>query len=245
MMPNLIVPDWPAPAQVKAFATERGDGASSGAYAGFNLGTHVDDVPEAVAENRRALRAALALPAEPSWLEQIHGADVVDLDTDEPGAVDAAVTSSTGKVCIVLTADCLPVLFSTQTGDRIGVAHAGWRGLESGVLPAMVAAMGVAPDDLLAWLGPAISAVSYEVGDDVRDAFLATDPGADGCFAPNERNRWQADLYGLARRSLAAAGVAAIYGGDFCTFREKDRFFSHRREAPCGRQATLIWRSSA
>ena len=141
MKPNLIIPDWPVPSQVRAFATERGGGVSSGAYTGFNLGTHVNDSAAAVAENRRMLRAELALPAEPSWLEQIHSADVVNLDTDEPGAADAAVTSATGKVCVVLTADCLPVLFSTKTGDRIGVAHAGWRGLKLGVLPATVAAV--------------------------------------------------------------------------------------------------------
>lgn len=239
----VITPDWPAPAQVKAIATERCGGVSSGAYGGFNLGAHVGDEADAVAENRQLLRDELKLPEEPSWLEQVHGVDVVDLDTARPGAVDAAVTGEPGRVCVVLTADCLPVLFSTSIGDRVGVAHAGWRGLSRGVLPATVAAMGVEPGDLLAWLGPAIGLAAYEVGDDVRTAFVVTDPGAEACFARNARGRWQADLYGLARLSLAVAGVEAVYGGDFCTFTEMKRFYSHRREEPCGRQATLIWRS--
>jgi YfiH family protein len=204
---------------------------------------HVDDDADAVVENRRLLRAELTLPAEPSWLEQAHGADVVDLDAGQAGAADAAVTAAPGRICVVLTADCLPVLFATTSGERVGVAHAGWRGLAHGVLQATVAAMANEPGELLAWLGPAIGPAAYEVGDDVRAAFVETDPGAEACFAGNARGRWQADLYGLARRSLAAAGVNAVYGGDFCTFTESERFFSHRREAPCGRQATLIWLS--
>jgi YfiH family protein len=238
-----ISPDWPAAARVNAAATERGGGVSVGTYCGLNLGTHVGDEPAAVANNRRQLVDDLALPDKPSWLEQIHGAAVVDLDTIPAGAADAAVTSEVGRVCVVLTADCLPVLFSTTSGDRVGVAHAGWRGLAGGVLAATVAAMGADPRDLLAWLGPAIGPAAYEVGDDVRSAFLAVDPGAGSCFAANARGRWQADLYGLARRSLAESGVTAVYGGDFCTFTEAERFYSHRREAPCGRQATLIWLS--
>ena len=238
-----ITADWPAPARVNATATGRGGGASSGSYAGLNLGTRVGDEPAAVAVNRQLLVAELALPAEPCWLEQVHGAAVVDLDTETAAVADAAVTSEPGRVCVVLTADCLPVLFSTRSGERVGVAHAGWRGLAHGVLPATAAAMGGDPGDLLAWLGPAIGPAAYEVGEDVRAAFVATDPGAEECFAPNARGRWQADLYGLARRSLAAAGVTAVFGGDFCTFTEAERFYSHRREAPCGRQATLIWLS--
>jgi len=236
-----IKPEWPAPARVKAVATERGGGASRGPYASLNLGTHVGDEPDSVADNRRVLAAELELPAEPSWLEQVHGTTIVELDTSAPGAADGAVTSSSTRVCAVLTADCLPVLFTTTAGERIGVAHAGWRGLAGGVLPAAVAAMGGDPTDLLVWLGPAIGQSAYEVGAEVRTAFSAADPGAEACFQPNARGRWQADLYGLARRSLAAAGVSAIYGGDFCTYDDAARFYSHRREAPCGRMATLIW----
>ncbi len=214
---------------------------SRGPYASLNLGTQVGDDPGLVAGNRRVLAADLELPEEPCWLEQVHGATVVDLDIESPGAADGAVTSTAERVCAVLTADCLPVLFSSTVAARIGVAHAGWRGLASGVLPAAVAAMGGDPNDLLVWLGPAIEPAAYEVGAEVRAVFVAADPDADACFSPNAKGRWQADLYGLARRSLAAAGVSAIYGGNFCTYTETERFYSHRREAPCGRMATLIW----
>ena len=236
-----FVPDWPAPARVRAWVSERAGGASAGAYATLNLATHVGDAPERVAENRARLVAAAALPAEPVWLEQVHGATVLDLDRDALAPADGAVTARAGVVCAVLTADCLPVLLADRAGRRVGVAHAGWRGLLNGVLPAAVRALRTAPAELVAWLGPAISPVAYEVGPDVRDAYLAKAPEAASCFAPNARGRWQADLYALARASLAAAGVAEVYGGEFCTFGEDERFFSHRREAPCGRIATLIW----
>ncbi|HET8699592.1 MAG TPA: peptidoglycan editing factor PgeF [Gammaproteobacteria bacterium] len=236
-------PHWPAPPQVRAFVTERAGGASEGRYAGLNLATHVGDTPAAVAANRAQLRGAAALPAEPRWLEQVHGTTVVDLDG--AGAAlppaDGAVTSRPGVVCAVLTADCPPVLLCDRAGTRVGVAHAGWRGLLHGVLPAAVAALGGDPADLLAWLGPAIGPGVYEVGAEVRHAFIAADPRAAAHFAPNARGRWQADLYGLARSSLGAAGVREVFGGGFCTFTERERFFSHRREAPCGRMATLIW----
>ncbi len=243
MTVTVISPDWPAPTGVKAVTTERGGGVSRGPYASLNLGTQAGDDPDSVAANRRILAAELELPAQPSWLEQVHGTTVVDLDTESPGAADGAVTSSAERVCAVLSADCLPVLFASSAAVRIGVAHAGWRGLASGVLPAVVAAMGGDPGDLLAWIGPAIDSAAYEVGADVRAVFVAADSGADACFTPNGRGRWQADLYGLARRSLEAAGVSAIYGGNFCTYSETERFYSHRREAPCGRMATLIWLS--
>ena len=165
-----------------------------------------------------------------------------DVDADGIAPADGAVTARAGVVCAVLTADCLPVLLTDVTGRRVGVAHAGWRGLLHGVLTAAVRALRVPGDKLLAWLGPAIGQAAYEVGADVRDAFLADNPGAAARFMENPRGRWQADLYGLARDSLSAAGVTAVYGGGFCTFRESTRFYSHRREAPCGRMATLIWR---
>ena len=240
---TVISPDWPAPKCVKAASTLRDGGVSVGPYASLNLSTRVDDDALAVASNRCALHAALELPAEPSWLEQVHGTTVVDLDSAPANAADGAVTSRTDRVCAVLTADCLPVLLTTTVGERVGVAHAGWRGLARGVLPAVVAAMEADPADLLAWLGPAIGSAAYEVGVEVRDEFVSADPGADVCFLPNDRARWQADLYGLARRSLADAGVVAVYGGNFCTASDVARFFSHRREVPCGRMATLIWRA--
>jgi YfiH family protein len=234
-----FAPDWPAPAGVRAWVTERGGGVSIGPYASLNLAGHVGDDPPAVAENRRRLRVLAALPSEPVWLEQVHGVRVLNLDSDALAPADGAVTTRPGVVCAVMTADCLPVLLADRAGGRVGAAHAGWRGLLNGVLPAAVQALG-GGRGLVAWLGPAIGAAAYEVGADVRDAYLARDAGAAAYFAPNARGRWQADLYGLARRSLSAAGVAAISGGGFCTFNES-RFFSHRRAAPCGRQATLIW----
>lgn len=233
-----FAPAWPAPPNVRAWVTERG---GAGRYGTLNLATHVGDDAAAVAANRAALRAALRLPAEPSWLEQVHGTRVLDLDREAPGAADGAVTERTGTVCAVLTADCLPVLLCDRAGTRVGVAHAGWRGLLDGVLPAAVAALRRPPRELVAWLGPAIGPAAYEVGAEVRDAFVARNAAAERHFAPNARGRWQADLYGLARDALAAAGVPAVHGGGFCTFTEAARFFSHRREAPCGRMATLAW----
>jgi hypothetical protein len=236
-----FVPDWPAPARVRAWVSERAGGASAGAYGTLNLATHVGDAPERVAQNRARLVTAAALPAAPVWLEQVHGATVLDLDRDALAPADGAVTARPGVVCAVLTADCLPVLLADRAGRRVGVAHAGWRGLLNGVLPAAVRALRAPPAELVAWLGPAISAAAYEVGADVRDAYLAKDPGAASCFAPNARGRWQADLFALARASLGGAGVTEVHGGGLCTFGEEKRFFSHRREAPCGRIATLVW----
>lgn len=238
-----FVPEWPAPARVRALATERSGGVGDGRYATLNLATHVGDAPAVVAANRARLRAEAALPSEPRWLEQVHGSTVLDLDREGSALppADGAVTGRAGVVCAVLTADCLPVLLCDRAGRRVGAAHAGWRGLLRGVLPAAVAALDSEPGDVLAWLGPAIGPAAFEVGADVRDAYVAADASAASHFAPNARGRWQADLYGLARASLAGAGVHAVFGGGFCTFAERARFFSHRREAPCGRMATLIW----
>jgi YfiH family protein len=238
-----FAPDWRTPPNVRAWVTERAGGTSRGLYSTLNLAGHVGDEVAAVAANRARLRATLGLPSEPEWLTQVHGRRVLDLDAgDARGEADGAVTGRPGVVCAVLTADCLPVLICSADGGRIGVAHAGWRGLAAGVLPAAVAAVGGDPGGVSAWLGPAISAAAYEVGDEVRAAFTTTDPAAAACFRRNPGGRWQADLYALARLSLAAAGVSQIGGGGFCTFGNPSRFFSHRREAPCGRMATLIWR---
>jgi YfiH family protein len=233
-----FAPSWPAPPAVRAWVTERGSAARYGA---LNLAVHVGDEARAVAANRARLRAALRLSTEPRWLEQVHGTRVLDLDREDVAAADGAVTSRPGVVCAVLTADCLPVLLCDREGRRIGVAHAGWRGLLNGVLPAAVAALRGDPEHLVAWLGPAIGQAAYEVGDDVRDAFVARRPSAADRFERNARGRWQADLYGLARDALADAGVRSVHGGGFCTYTQADRFFSHRREAPCGRMATLVW----
>jgi YfiH family protein len=239
----MIAPDWQTPPGVVAVSTERRGGTSVGPYASLNLGNHVGDDAARVAANREALGVRLGLPSEPAWLDQVHGTRVIDLDVEPPGTADAAVTSGVGRVCAVLTADCLPVVLASVDGSRVGVAHAGWRGLAAGVLPALVTRMGVAPGRLVAWLGPAIGQACYEVGTEVHDAFVAQDPAAAACFAARRPGHWLADLYGLARLSLGAAGVSAVFGGGYCTFTDEARFFSHRRAAPCGRMATLIWRA--
>ena len=236
-----FTPDWPVPGHVRAWVTERG---GSGRYGTGNLGTHVGDDPRVVAANRACLRSELALPAEPTWLTQVHGARVLDLDREPVASADGAVTSRSGVVCAVLTADCLSVLLCDSEGKRVGVAHAGWRGLLAGVLPAAVSAMAVPADRIVAWLGPAIGQSAYEVGADVRDPFVAQDAAAERRFERNARGRWQADLCGLARDSLARAGVRSVHGGGLCTVTAAQRFFSHRREGPCGRFATLIWLSA-
>lgn len=240
---STLAPDWPAPSHVHAYATLRHGGVSAGPYANLNLGSHVGDDPAAVADNRRRLAAALELPEEPRWLEQVHGTRVLDLDSESIEPADGAATARAGVVCAVLTADCLPVLLTDRRGRCVGAAHAGWRGLLKGVLPAAVTALDAPPDEVLAWLGPAIGQPAFEVGDEVRDAFAANGFSTERSFLPNPRGRWQADLYALAVESLHRAGVTAIYGGGYCTFQDSTRFFSHRREAPCGRMATLIWRS--
>lgn len=242
---QLIEPDWPAPAGVRAAATTRAGGVSAAAYASLNLGDHVGDDPAAVAGNRRRLAAALKLPAAPLWLRQVHGRRVASASRDGAGTeADAMVATLPGAVCVVLTADCLPVLLCDAEGTAVAAAHAGWRGLAAGVLEATVAALvaaGAGADRLMAWIGPAISAPAYEVGEEVRGACLAGDPGAAGAFSANPRGRWQLDLPALARHRLAAAGVTRIYGGQHCTFSDPRRFFSHRRDGSCGRQATLVW----
>ena len=242
---ELIAPQWPAPAGVRAVATTRGGGVSTGSFASLNLGDHVGDDPAAVTANRQRLGMTLEFQSEPRWLRQVHSAQVVRAEQLRamPEA-DAIIASTTGLTCAVLTADCLPVLLCDDTGGHVAAAHAGWRGLAAGILEATVAglgAAGVAPSRLLAWLGPAISGAAYEVGTEVREVVLASDPGAAVGFAANARGRWQMDLPGLARRRLATLGVQRVYGGELCTHGDPARFFSHRRDGSCGRQATLIW----
>jgi YfiH family protein len=238
-------PVWPAPANVQAWTTLRTGGVSRDVYASLNLGAHVGDDARHVLENRARIERELGLPCSPHWLEQVHGTAVVDLERAGPVPIaDAAFTRAPDRVCCVLTADCLPVLLTARDGSVVAAAHAGWRGLAAGILQDTVAAMAAPPADILAWLGPAISAANFEVGGEVRDIFLAADPDAAAAFAPNARGRWQADLYALGRRALAAAGVSDVFGAGVCTYAESDRYFSHRRAAPCGRMATLIWREA-
>lgn len=220
----------------------RDGGVSEGAYASLNLGDHVGDDARRVAENRARFEREAGLPSAPRWLAQVHGTRVIDAAAWRHGSeADAIVSRSPGAVCVVLTADCLPVLLASRRADVVAAAHAGWRGLAAGVLSAAVGRMDSEPSDLCAWLGPAIGPAAFEVGDEVRDAFAARDAGHAGCFVRNARGRWQADLYALARRELASLGVGSVTGGGWCTHADAARFFSHRRDAPCGRHASAIW----
>ena len=237
-----IVPDWDAPPNVHARVTTRMGGVSEGAYAELNLGLHVGDSDAHVQHNRRLLTAAL--PGEPAWLTQVHGTAVACVDdvADAPCA-DAAFARRPRRVCAVMTADCLPVLFCDRDGGVVGVAHAGWRGLVDGVLEATVAAMNVGPERLFAWLGPAIGPAAFEVGSEVRERFLAHDPHAEQAFRPGEAHgKWMADIFTLARQRLMALGLASVQGGGRCTFSDAARFYSFRRDGVTGRFATLIWR---
>lgn len=235
-----IIPDWPAPPCVHSLITARNGGGSAGAYASFNLGLRAGDDATAVHANRQQLRACL--PQEPKWLRQVHGANAVIADgLAEIPEADASISRHAGTVCAVMIADCLPVLLCDQAGSVVGIAHAGWRGLSSGVVENAVRAMNVTPGELLAYLGPAIGPDAFEVGSDVRDAFLAADPAADDAFKPCREGKWLADLFKLARRRLARCGVQRVFGGGLCTYRNPARFYSYRRDQVTGRMAALIW----
>ncbi|OWP47544.1 peptidoglycan editing factor PgeF [Pseudomonas nitroreducens] len=235
-----LTPDWPAPANVRACVTTRAGGVSLEPFDSFNLGDHVGDDPAAVAENRRRLTAEL--DCRPAWLSQVHGIDVVEADPAVVSTADASWSATRGIACTIMTADCLPALFCDRAGTRVGAAHAGWRGLAGGVLEATVDAMGVAPAELLVWLGPSIGPRAFEVGAEVREAFLVGHAEAERAFVPSANaGKFMADIYELARIRLAAKGVTAVYGGDFCTFTENERFYSYRRSSRTGRLASLIW----
>jgi len=243
---ELIRPDWPAPANVHAVATTRIGGFSSGPYASLNLGAHVGDDPHSVEQNRKELVQVLGIQAAPCWLDQVHGTDVVAVESvtpkvTSPIAADASITSVKGITCAIMTADCLPVLFTDRDGRHVAAVHGGWRGLVAGILENTVAAFsarGVSPDELLAWLGPAIGPLEYEVDVAVVTALGDKDYVA---LTPTDSEHWQLNLYELARLRLAGCGVHAVFGGGFCAFAEPERFFSYRRDGVCGRQATLIW----
>jgi YfiH family protein len=242
---EIIRPDWPAPANICAASTTRAGGVSTGPYASLNLGSHVSDDAIAVAKNRAILQDALGLADAPRWLEQVHGVDIVAAEKlSAPVPADGAITADANVICVVMTADCLPVLLCDRSGTQVAAVHGGWRGLAAGVLEAAVVGFddrGVRPRDILCWLGPAISQPAYEVGADVWEALNRA--GDTASLKPNRVGRWQLDLGALARARLKAGGVDAIYGGGFCTHADAARFFSYRRAGACGRQATLIWRS--
>jgi YfiH family protein len=274
---QIIEPEWSALPGVRAAFTLRSGGVSVAPYDSLNLGAGVGDSAEAVAENRRRVREQLRLPAEPVWLEQVHGTEVVDVtvrggvptgdvlvgadlsrssDASHGGdasrrvgaspRADACVVRAPGAVCAIRVADCMPVLFAAQDGSAVGAAHAGWRGLAGGVLEATVERLGVLPSQLVAWMGPAIGPHNFEVGDDVRAAFMKwgsplEEADVASAFVRNDRGRWQCDLYALARHRLRARGVSRIFGGGWCTYADSSRFFSYRRDGQCGRMAALIW----
>ena len=234
--------DWPAPPHVVAGTSLRGQAEEGDPYSDFNLGAHVGDSPQRVAANRERLARELELPVEPRWLRQVHGRHVVSAaDACAEPEADASFTDRLDTVCAVLTADCLPVLFCNSDGTRVGAAHAGWRGLCDGVLEAAVAALDCEPEGLMVWFGPAISQPAFEVGDEVRSAFMSSQPTTEACFRRNTRGRWQADLYALARLRLEGVGVTRIFGGDRCTYREPEAFYSYRRDGRCGRMASLVF----
>ena len=241
---NILTPDWPAPKNVRSLQTTRHGGMSGAPYASLNLGDHVGDAPLAVERNRMLLEPLL--PSEPVWLKQVHGVTVADAaQADCWPEADACVSAHPGAVCVVMTADCLPVLLCDDKGSVVGAAHAGWRGLCDGVIEQTVQTMKVSPTTLMAWLGPAIGAQAFEVGDEVRAAFVARQPEAAAAFIPSplkgEGKKWLADIYQLARLRLHALGITRIYGGGLCTYTDRASFFSYRRDGMTGRMGTFIW----
>jgi hypothetical protein len=237
---NFLTPDWPVPANVRVLVTTRAGGISVAPWDGCNLADHVGDDPAAVAENRRRLRAHL--PGEPVWLKQVHGVRCIDAEVAGSNEADAAFTRAPGVVCAVLTADCLPVLLCDMAGSVVAAAHAGWRGLAAGIIESTVRSLDVPGEQIMAWLGPAIGPDNFEVGDEVREAFVSRDPQAASAFAQRSNGQWLCDIYQLAQQRLAVLGVCRIASADFCTVRDAERFYSYRRDGVTGRMASLIWR---
>lgn len=234
-----LTPQWPAPARVKSCVTTRAGGVSAGPFASLNLGEHVGDDPVAVAKNRQRLVSLLG--CRPAWLSQVHGVAVAEASPDLLVEADASWSATPGVACAIMTADCLPALFCDRAGTRVAAAHAGWRGLAAGVLEATLDALALPADQVLVWLGPAIGAQAFEVGAEVREAFIGQHAEAAEAFSPSHNaGKFMADIYQLARIRLAARGVTAVYGGDFCTYNDP-RFYSYRRSAQTGRFASLIW----
>jgi YfiH family protein len=238
-----IVPDWPAPAHVRAICTTRSGGISQGPYKSMNPADHVNDFVQDVAENRLLLQQSLALDSSPHWLQQIHSTKILDLDHKAHDfRADGSTTKHVDTHCVVMTADCLPVLLTDSNGQRVTAIHAGWRGLANGILEVGVQQFNE-KQNVLAWLGPAIGPEKFEVGEEVIDMLAAGVKIKAGWYKPSPNNgKWLVDLYALARFRLQQAGVNDIYGGGFCTFSDEKRFFSYRRQGECGRMATLIWR---
>lgn len=239
MSGDWLIPDWPAPANVRACVTTRAGGCSRTPFDSLNLGDHVEDDPQAVSTNRRLLTSQLH--CQPAWLRQVHGIAVVEADPAYVAEADASWSATSGIASAVLTADCLPALFCDRAGTRVAAAHAGWRGLAGGVLEATLDALALSPEQVLVWLGPAIGPESFEVGAEVREAFVSIQREAAQAFRPSRNDgKFMADIYALARIRLAVRGVTAVYGGGYCTVTDS-RFFSYRRAARTGRFASLVW----
>jgi len=241
--------DWPAPRHVLVRTTTRGGGVSEPPYESLNLAMHVGDDPERVCANRARVREALRLPSGPAWLDQHHGARVVDLERDDERRADGSYTRKAGIVCAILTADCLPIVITDRSGAELTALHGGWRGLAAGIIDAGLARMRSPRGDLIAWLGPAIGAEHYEVGEEVFDAFARQEPGLGSAFAPTRPGHYRCDLYAIARAMLHARGVTSVHGGSHCAYREAARFYSYRRDGgngrDTGRMATLAWMEPA
>jgi len=243
--PGFIRPDWPAPANVHALVTLRTGGYSSGPYTSFNLAAHTDDDAAAVLRNRALLTEYFSLPAEPLWLQQVHSNRIVNAGSDDVWAeADGSWSSSAGKVCVVMTADCLPVLICNQQGSRVAAAHAGWRGLHAGVITNAIHMLESDPSELMVWLGPAIGPRSFEVGTEVFRAFTDSRVENTAAFRQTDERHWLCDLYELARIELTRQGVTSIFGGNECTYTDEERFYSYRRDGNTGRMASLIWLES-
>lgn len=238
-MSDWLTPDWPAPARVKACVTTRAGGVSLAPFDSLNLGDHVEDSPEAVSENRRRLTDTFSI--EPAWLRQVHGVTVVEADPAQVVEADGSWTGTPAIACTAMTADCLPVLFCDRAATRVAAAHAGWRGLAAGVLEATLQRLNLAPSEVLVWLGPAIGPQAFEVGPEVREAFVQQLGATADAFVPSQNpGKFMADIYLLARLRLAEQGVTAVYGGGLCTVTDP-RFYSYRRNPRTGRFASLIW----
>lgn len=240
-----IQPDWPAPKNVKAYTTLRSGGVSQAPFHHFNLAEHVGDQPQDVRTNRQLLKTTLQLPNEPIWIQQTHSAIAIKaLPENREKEADASFTDEANQISAILTADCLPILLCNKKGTYVASIHAGWRGLLKGIIEETLNVSKAPSDELLAWLGPAISAKNYEVSDEVRIPFIGNDPEMEVAFTPSPNGRWLANLYTLARLKLQKQGITAIYGGQFCTFTDAKRFYSYRRDGnKTGRMATLIWMS--
>ena len=240
-MIETIQPGWNPPTGIHAFCTTRRGGVSAAPFDSLNLALHVGDDVERVAQNRKLLQQQLKLPAEPRWINQTHGTHTVTLEQNATRDADAAVTRVPGTIAVVMTADCLPILLCNQDGSEVGAVHAGWRGLQAGVIQSALATMKSSNQQVMAWIGPGISKACFEVGDEVRTAFIDSMPNAQSCFSANREGHWLCDLAGLAERVLKAQGVNAVFRDSHCSYSDADLLYSYRRAATTGRMASLIW----